>query len=116
MKLGLSKIENPLNLLNTCENLSMVDEVISVTEQNGPSTFEKAGEMAVEATKIGVSDVQATSSHDRHTRPLNSTETNTVSSVDVHTVLPVDHGGRNTNDITHSDPRHSGSPVPILRC
>ncbi|WOH11226.1 hypothetical protein DCAR_0830706 [Daucus carota subsp. sativus] len=80
---------------------------------NGPSTFEKAGEMAVEATKIGVSDVQATSSHDRHTRPLNSTETNTVSSVDVHTVLPVDHGGRNTNDITHSDPRHSGNETKV---
>lgn len=90
------------------------DKVIFVTEQNGPSTFEKAGEMAVEAPEIGVSNVQATSGQDRHTKPSNFTESNTVSSNGPHNILPVNRGGRNTTATTHSDLRHSGTLVPIL--
>ncbi|KAK1377717.1 dentin sialophosphoprotein-like [Heracleum sosnowskyi] len=80
---------------------------------NGPSTFEKASEMAVEAPEISVSNVQATSSHDRHSKPLNFTEPNTVSSIDAHNVLPVNRGGRNTTATTHSDLRHSGNETKV---
>lgn len=64
--------------------------------------------MAVESPEISISNVQATSSHDRHTKPLNFTEPNTVSSIDAHNVLPVNRGGRNTT-ATSSDLRHSGT-------
>lgn len=90
--------------------------MIFVTEQNGPGTFEKAGEMAVEAAEIGVSNVHATSSHDRHNKPLNFTEPNKVSSMDAHNVLPVNRGGRDTTATTHSVLRNSGRLVPFLMC
>ncbi|KAL8102516.1 hypothetical protein AgCh_027133 [Apium graveolens] len=80
---------------------------------NGPSTFKKASEMAVEAPEIGVSNVQAAPSHDRHTKPSNFTESNTVSSNDSHNSLPVNRGGRNTTATTHSDLRHSGNETKV---
>lgn len=80
---------------------------------NGPSTFEKASEMAVEAPDISISNVQATSSHGGHTKPLNFTEPNTVSSIDAHNVLPVNRGGSNTTGTSHYDLRHSGNETKV---
>ncbi|KAL8093972.1 hypothetical protein AgCh_035739 [Apium graveolens] len=75
---------------------------------NGPSTFEKAGEMHA-VSKIQVPDVKAASSHDKPVGQSNFTESNSRSSLNTPKYSFADLGVLNPNTGINPDLRSSGS-------
>ncbi|KAK1385049.1 Regulator of Vps4 activity in the MVB pathway protein [Heracleum sosnowskyi] len=75
---------------------------------NGPSSFEKAGEMHA-VSKIQVPNVQATSSYDKPVGQVNFSESNSRSSLNTPKYSSADPGVLNTNTGFNPDLRSSGS-------
>lgn len=71
--------------------------------------------MHAEIPTIQVPNVQATSSHDNHVRPLNFNETNSRSSLDTQNLSSTDPGGiKTTTATTHPDLRSSGMKIQSI--